>query len=68
MNAKSLIKQLQVIAKDNGVRLEDLEVTFREDYNSYDIHEVNAVDEGMSDEETNSRLVEVVLLTSRKGL
>ena len=68
MNAKRLIKQLQAIAKDNGVRLEDLEVTFREDYNSCDIHEVNAVDEGLHDEETNSRLVEVVLLTSRKGL
>lgn len=39
-NAQDLVDQLQKIAKTHGVELKDLEVNFRQNFNS-DVHQAN---------------------------
>lgn len=59
-NAQDLVDQLYEIAETHGVELKDLEVNFRQDFDS-DIHAVNWMCECTYDKETSSKLESVVL-------
>jgi len=61
MKAKDLINQLTNVAKKNKISLDDLEVSYRENYES-DVKEMNWVMEDLYDSETNSVLQSVVLM------
>jgi len=67
MDAQSLINQLTQIAEQHNVRLSDLEVNYRIDFDS-DIEEINWVCEDLYDPETNSTLKSVTLFCDDTGL
>ena len=45
-NAQDLVNQLQEIANTHGVELKDIEINFRQDFNS-DVHKANWVCEDL---------------------
>lgn len=59
MKAKQLLTYLQDL-ENHGIDLENVDVNFREDYDS-DVIKVNHVAEDLYDEETNSVLESIVL-------
>ena len=61
MNALTLLNKL-VDLKIEGHDLEKIEVTYRHDYDS-DVVGVVDLEEGLYDEQTNSRLETIVLVT-----
>ena len=61
MNAQDLLNKL-VDLKIEGHDLEKIEVSYRHDYDS-DVVEVVDLEEGLYDEETNSTLETIVLIT-----
>lgn len=61
MNALTLLNKL-IDLQNQGHNLEDLEVTYRHDYDS-DVVGVEDLEEGVYDERTNSILESVVLVT-----
>jgi hypothetical protein len=61
MNANDLLNKL-VDLKIEGHDLEKIEVTYRHDYDS-DVVGVVDLEEGLYDEQTNSRLETIVLVT-----
>jgi hypothetical protein len=61
MNAQDLLNKL-VDLKIEGHDLEKIEVTYRHDYDS-DVVGVVDLEEGLYDEQTNSRLETIVLVT-----
>ena len=61
MNAQDLLNKL-VDLKIEGHDLEKIEVTYRHNYDS-DVVEVVDLEEGLYDEQTNSRLETIVLVT-----
>jgi hypothetical protein len=61
MNAQDLLNKL-VDLKIEGHDLEKIEVTYRHDYDS-DVVGVVDLEEGLYDEDTNSRLETIVLIT-----
>ena len=61
MNAQDLLNKL-VDLKLDGHDLEKIEVTYRHDYDS-DVVGVVDLEEGLYDEQTNSRLETIVLVT-----
>ena len=61
MNALTLLNKL-VEMHVSGIQLENVEVTYRHDYDS-DVVGVVDLEEGLYDEETNSRLETIVLIT-----
>lgn len=62
MNAQELIDGLNYIAKNHGIELSELEVYYRYDFDS-DTEDVGYLAEDLYDEETNSVLESVVLLS-----
>ena len=62
MNAQELINQLTHLSESNGVQLKDIEVYYRFDFDS-DIEDVNFLFEDIFDQETNSILESVVLVS-----
>jgi hypothetical protein len=61
MNAQDLLNKL-VDLKLDGHDLEKIAVSYRHDYDS-DVVKVVDLEEGLYDEETNSRLETIVLIT-----
>ena len=61
MNGLTLLNKL-VEMHVSGIQLENVEVTYRHDYDS-DVVGVVDLEEGLYDEETNSRLETIVLVT-----
>jgi len=61
MNAQDLLNKL-VDLKIEGHDLEKIEITYRHDYDS-DVVGVVDLEEGLYDEQTNSRLETIVLVT-----
>jgi hypothetical protein len=61
MRASKLIRQLQEIADEHGLSLDDINVNFRYDYNS-DVHNINHVFEDLYDEKTGTTLESISLL------
>ena len=61
MNAQDLLNKL-VDLKIEGHDLEKIAVSYRHDYDS-DVVKVVDLEEGLYDEETNSRLETIVLIT-----
>ena len=61
MNALTLLNKL-VEMHVSGILLENVEVTYRHDYDS-DVVGVVDLEEGLYDEQTNSRLETIVLVT-----
>ena len=61
MKASDLIKQLTNLAKKHDVSLDDLEVSYRENYDS-DVQGINWLVEDLYDSETNSIIHSVVLM------
>jgi hypothetical protein len=62
MNAQELINQLTHLSESNGVQLKDIEVYYRFDFDS-DIEDINFLFEDIFDQETNSILESVVLVS-----
>lgn len=62
MKANLLIEMLKEMSKEHDVKLSELEVNFRVDFDS-DVKDINYVIEDLFDEETNSILESVVLCT-----
>lgn len=61
MKASDLIKQLTNLAKKHKVSLNDLEVSYRENYDS-DVQAINWLFEDLYDSDTNSVIQSVVLM------
>ena len=61
MNAQELVDQLTNLAKSHNIELKDLEVFYRENYDS-DHQSINWVFEDSYDEKTNNTLQSVVLV------
>jgi hypothetical protein len=66
MNAQELLNKLSVLALQ-GHDLSKLEVTYRHDYDS-DVVDVADLEEGYYDEQTNSILESIVLITNTEEL
>lgn len=62
MNAQELIDGLIYIANNHDVKLSELEVNYRHDFDS-DVKDVGHLFEDLFDEETNSVLKSVVLVS-----
>jgi hypothetical protein len=62
MNAQDLIDGLNYIAKNHNVKLTELEVNYRYDFDS-DVEDVGYLSEDLYDEDTNSVLKSVVLVS-----
>lgn len=67
MNAQDLIDQLNEIAKQHNVSLSELDVNFRQDFNS-DVIDINYITEDLYDPETNSVLKSVTLFEDDLGM
>jgi hypothetical protein len=66
MNAKALLQFLTELEKQgNDLRL--INVLYREDFNS-DVQEINFVEEDLYDEQSNSVLQSIVLLTDNSDI
>lgn len=65
MNASKLIRQIQELAIEHGVSLDDLSVNFRYDLNS-DVLSIRHVFEDLYDEETNTTLTSISLLSTNE--
>ena len=66
MNAKELLDKLAVLSLQ-GHDLSKLEVTYRHDYDS-DVVDVADLEEGYYDEQTNSILESIILITNTEEL
>lgn len=62
MNAQKLINKINRICKDHGITPKDLDVNYRWSNNS-DVWDIKAVWEDLFDEETNSTLTSISLVT-----
>lgn len=61
MNAQELVDQLTSLAKSHNIELKDLEVFYRENFDS-DHQSINWIFEDSYDEKTNNTLQSVVLV------
>lgn len=66
MNAQELLDKLAVLSLQ-GHDLSKLEVTYRHDYDS-DVVDVADLEEGYYDEQTNSILESIILITNTEEL
>lgn len=62
MNAQDLIDELNYIAKNHDVKLTELEVNYRYDFDS-NVEDLGYLFEDLYDEQTNSVLKSVVLVS-----
>ena len=65
MNAQKLINKINRICKENGISPKDIDVNYRWSNNS-DVWDIKAVWEDLFDEETNSTLTSISLVTTTR--